>query len=117
VGLFAGFPRAIPVGFLYNPTGRSAERVTLTSQTALTPGVHEVQVSTEPKPAAGARAAKLTLTVDGKAVSSADVPVLYGAGGNAYIGRKGLGSLLPDQQVGALVGVTIQSVDIDTAHH
>jgi arylsulfatase len=103
-------------GFLYNPTGRPAERVTLTSPTALTPGVHEVQVSTEPRPAAGARAAKLTLTVDGNTVSSADVPVLYGAGGNAYIGRKGLGSLLPDQQVGELVGVRLQSVDIDTAH-
>jgi len=119
-GVFGGMGLSLDHGrptFLYNPTGRPGERVTLTSPTALTPGAHAVQVSTEPRPEAGARAARLTLAVDGKMISSADVPILYGAGGNAYIGRKGLGTLLPNQPVGELAGVTIQSVDIDTARH
>jgi arylsulfatase len=100
--------------FLYNPSGRARERVLLTSSAPLPPGAHAVQVSTEPRPESGARAARLTLTVDGKAMSSADIPVLYGAHGDAYIGRGGLGSLLPDQPIGTLSGATVQSVDIDT---
>jgi arylsulfatase len=102
--------------FLYNPSGRSGERVLLTSPAVLAPGAHELRVSTEPRRASGARAARLTLTVDGKATSSADVPVLYPAHGDAYIGRRGLGSLLPDQPIGALIGATVQSVDIDTSN-
>jgi arylsulfatase len=100
--------------FLYNPSGRSDERVVLASPTSLSAGKHDVQVSTEPEAAAGPRAARLTLTVDGKAVAGAEVPILYAVHGDAYIGRKGLGSLLPDQVIGPLVGATVQSVDIDT---
>jgi arylsulfatase len=100
--------------FLYNPSGRSAERVVLASPAPLAPGKHDIQVSTGPNAAAGPRAAHLTLTIDGKAVASAEVPVLYAVHGDAYIGRKGLGSLLPDQVVGSLAGATVQSVDIDT---
>jgi arylsulfatase len=99
---------------LYNPSGRSSERVVLQSSAPLPPGAHDVKVSTEPKPAAGPRAARLVLTVDGEAVSSADLPVLYGIHGDAYIGRKGLGVLLPDQAVGPLVGATVKSVDIES---
>lgn len=99
--------------FLYNPSGRSRERVVLAAPTPLSPGVHAVQVSTEPTPASGVRAARLILTVDGKTISGADIPVLYGAHGDAYIGRRGLGSLLPDQPIGDLVGAAVQSVDID----
>src|SRR5215469_15487875 len=101
--------------FLYNPSGRPSERVVLTSPTPLPPGAHVVQVSTEARPTLGARAARLTLTVDGTETSGADVPVLYGAHGDAYIGRRGLGSLLPDQPIGALMGATVQSVDVETA--
>jgi arylsulfatase len=100
--------------FLYNPSGRSEERVVLASPAPLSTGKHDIRVNTEPNSAAGPRAAHLTLTVDGKVVSSADVRVLYPVHGNAYIGRRGLGSLLPGQVIGSLVGATVQSVDIDT---
>ncbi len=101
--------------FLYNPSGRALERVVLSSPTPLSPGAHTVRVSTERSPASGARAARLTLAVDGRAISSSDIPILYGAHGDAYIGRRGLGTLLPDQPIGALLGATVQSVDIDTS--
>ncbi len=54
------------------------------------------------------------MSVDGEPVASADVAILYRVRGDAYIGRKGLGSLLPGQSLGALSGATLHSVDIDT---
>ena len=100
--------------FLYTPTGRLSERVRLESDLTLVAGVHEVQVRAEARPAAGPRAARLIMTVDGKPVVSADLPALYRVRGDAYIGRKGLGVLLPGQAIGALAGATVQSVDINT---
>jgi arylsulfatase A-like enzyme len=100
--------------FVYNPTGREAELVQLQSATTLEPGNHDVQVRMDARPAAGARAGALTLTVDGKPVASADVAVLYRTRGDAYVGRKGVGTLLRGQEIGALNGALVESVDIDT---
>jgi hypothetical protein len=56
----------------------------------------------------------LTLSIDGQAAASADVPMLYRIRGDAYIGRKGIGSLLPDQSLGELTGANLQSIDVAT---
>ncbi len=100
--------------FLYNPSGRLSERVLLESASPLAAGAHDVQVRIEAAPAAGPRAARLTMAVDGTPVASAEVATLYRARGDAYIGRKGGGVLLPGQPIGALTGAAVQSVDIDT---
>lgn len=100
--------------FLYNPSGRDAERVLLEATEPLDAGKHDVQVRADAQPAGGPRAAKLVLSVDGRPVATADVPILYRPRGYAYIGRKGLGTLLPGLTVGALSGASVQSVDIAT---
>jgi arylsulfatase len=102
------------VQLLYNPTGRSKERIELTSATPLTPGEHEVRVRTESMTARGPRAARLSLVIDGQQVASAEPTILYAVHGDAYIGRPGLGALLPGRAPGALVGATVSMVDIDT---
>jgi hypothetical protein len=66
----------------------------------------------EPKEGA-ARSATLRLSVDGQRVASADVPTLYRAH-DAYIGRPGIGKLLPDEPTSELSAAAIQSVDITT---
>jgi len=88
--------------------------VLLESASPLAAGAHDVQVRIEAAPAAGPRAARLTMAVDGTPVASAEVATLYRARGDAYIGRKGGGTLLPGQPIGVLTGVAVQSVDIDT---
>jgi hypothetical protein len=77
-------------------------------------GEHEVRVRTESLPALGPRAARLSLTIDGQTVSSAEVPILYAVHGDAYIGRPGLGTLLPDRELAPLVGAAVSAVEIDT---
>jgi arylsulfatase len=99
--------------FLYNPTGRSEERVLVQGPAPLAPGARDVQVRIEPK-AGAPRAATIVLSIDGQAVASADVPFLYRARGDAFIGRRGLGVLLAGQPIGELMGASVQSVDIDT---
>jgi arylsulfatase A-like enzyme len=114
---FAGmgllFEQGRPV-FLYNPSGRSEERVILRSGASLAEGAHDVQIRAVANPAAGPRGATLTLSVDGQPVASADVVNLYRVRGDAYVGRPGIGMLLPDQSIGALTGATIRSLDINT---
>jgi arylsulfatase len=100
--------------FLYNPSGREEERVVLRAPASLASGAHEVQVRVTTKAGAAPRAATLVLSVDGTAVASADISVLYRVRGDAFIGRRGIGSLLPGQSVGELAGATVRSVDIDT---
>jgi arylsulfatase A-like enzyme len=97
--------------FLYNPTGRAEERVLLQAPAPLTPGPHAVQVRFGSK-AGAPRAATLVLSIDGQAVGSSDVPTLYRPRGDAYIGRQGLGGLLPDRPVGELTSARVQSVDV-----
>src|SRR6185295_17600210 len=63
------------VTYLYNASGGADERVILKSQAPLAAGVHDVQVRFDPK-AGAARAATLFLSIDGKPVTSADVPIL-----------------------------------------
>jgi len=101
--------------FLYNPTARASERVLLTAKTALAPGAHLVRVSIEPRAGASPRAARIALSVDGQPVDSADVAILYPVHGDAFIGRKGLGVLLPGEPIGPLLGAAVESVEIDTA--
>ncbi|HUK02434.1 MAG TPA: arylsulfatase [Steroidobacteraceae bacterium] len=100
--------------FLYNPSGRADERVQLQAAAPLTPGAHDVRFATEPRAGAGPRAARLLLSVDGGTPVSVDVPILYAVHGDAYIGREGLGPLLPGETIGPLTGAVVRSVDIDT---
>jgi hypothetical protein len=109
MGLLLDHGRAL---FLYNPSGRAQERVRLQSPMPLGPGPHDVKLSVEPKEGA-ARSATLRLSVDGQRVASADVPTLYRAH-DAYIGRPGIGKLLPDEPTSELSATAIQSVDITT---
>jgi arylsulfatase A-like enzyme len=112
---FAGMGLLLDGGrpvFLYNPSGRAEERVRLQASAPLAPGPHDVQVRVEAKSGAP-RAATLVLSIDGQSVASADVPTLYRVRGDAYIGRKGVGLLLPDLPVGDLTDATVRSVDID----
>jgi arylsulfatase len=99
--------------FLYNPTGRADERLLLQAPVPLAPGAHDVRVSFAAKSGAP-RAAVLTLSIDGQAAASADVPTLYRIRGDTYIGRKGVGALLPDQPLGELTGASLHSIDVAT---
>jgi hypothetical protein len=110
MGLLLDQGRAL---FLYNPTGRAQERVRLQSPMPLAPGAHDVQLSAEPKEGEP-RSATLLLSVDGQRVASGDVPTLYRVHGDAYIGRRGIGTLVPDEPTSDLTAATIQSVDIKT---
>lgn len=102
--------RSRPV-FLYNPAGRT-ERVRLAASAPLAPGPHDVEVRVDPS-SSTPRAATLVLSIDGQPVASADVPILYRARGDAYIGRKGVGMLLPDLPLGDLTNAPVHPVDID----
>jgi arylsulfatase A-like enzyme len=100
--------------FLFNPTGRETERVTLQGSAPLAPGNHEVRVRITAEPGKGPRAAHFTLSVDGTTVDTADLQILYRSRGEAFVGRRGLGTLLPDEPIGELTGASVQSVEIDT---
>jgi arylsulfatase len=99
--------------FLFNPTGRESERVTLQASSALAPGSHEVQVRVAAQPEKGPRAAQFTMSVDGKPVAVGEIGTLYRSRGEAFVGRRGLGTLLPGQPIGELTGATVRSVDVD----
>jgi arylsulfatase len=103
--------------FLYNPSGRPDERVTLQVSAPLAPGAHDVQVRVESTAGAPVRAATFVLSIDGQTGASADASVLYQVLGDAYVGRHGIGPLLAGQPVGELVGASVDSVDIDTARN
>jgi arylsulfatase len=112
---FGGMGLLVAAGrpmFLYNPTGRTEERVLLQAPAPLTPGAHDVQVRFASKSDAP-RAATLVLSIDGQLVASADMPTLYRVRGDTYVGRKGVGALLPDRPVGELTGARVHSVDVD----
>jgi len=100
--------------YLYNPSGGADERVVLKAAAPLAPGLHDIQVRTEPKAGDSARAGTLILSIDGRPVASADVPILYRVRGDAFIGRRGIGELLAGQPLGALTGASVRSVEIDT---
>jgi arylsulfatase len=97
--------------FLYNPTGRVEERLLLQAPAPLTPGAHDVQVRFESK-SGTSRAATIALSVDGQVVASTDVPILYRTRGDTYIGRKGVGTLLPDRPLGELTGTSVRSIEV-----
>jgi arylsulfatase len=97
--------------FLYNPTGREEERLLLRAVAPMPSGSHDVQVRFASKPGAP-RAATLVLSIDGQSVATADVPNLYRPRGDAYIGRRGIGTLLPDLPVGELTGARVRSIDV-----
>jgi arylsulfatase A-like enzyme len=99
--------------FLFNPTGRPSERVTLQGSSALAPGNHDVQVRVAAQPGKGPRAAQFTLSVDGAPVAIADIATLYRSRGETFIGRRGLGTLLPGEPIGELAGATVQSIEVD----
>ena len=102
------------VQFLYNPGGREEERLSLRTSTPLAPGAHDIQVRVETRAGATPRSGTFVLSVDGQTVASAETPILYRVRGDAFIGRPGLGSLLPGQAVGELSGASVRSIDIDT---
>ena len=89
-GLFLEAGRPV---YLYNPTARPSDRLRLTGP-ALTAGTHSVTISAIADPAAGPRAARLVMLVDGKEAASAKVPVFYGARGEGAVGRYGARTLL-----------------------
>jgi len=103
-----GFPAV-----LYNPTGRPEERVRLTGQAPLQPGKHDIRISFEPNPSAGKQATIATLSVDGKQVDAQPVAAAMSVFHYTYVGRHGLGQLLPGAQSGALTDATVSSVDVD----
>jgi len=90
---FSGYQLMLEGGtptFIYDPTGRPAERVTLRAPSGLGVGTHEVRVAfrlVEGKP-------ELGLSVDGRQVDSASLPrVINVIGGQAFVGR----SMLDDR--------------------
>ena len=89
-GLF--LEKGSPV-FLYNPTARAAEQVTLKGA-PLAPGEHKVTISVLANPSQGARAAQLVMLVDGKEMARAAIPIFYPARGEGVVGRYGARTLL-----------------------
>jgi arylsulfatase len=96
--------------YIYNPTGREAERVTLQAS-ALSRGAHRLSVAVEPTPQAGARAARVALSVDGRPEAHADVQVYYRSRGEGVVGRYGVKELVPGMEAPAAAGYQIGSVE------
>ncbi|MGE4410694.1 MAG: sulfatase-like hydrolase/transferase [Sphingobium sp.] len=90
---FSGYRLMLEGGtptFVYDPTGRPAERITLRAPSGLGVGRHEIKVAfrlAEGKP-------ELGLSVDGRQADSASLPrVINVIGGQAFVGR----SMLDDR--------------------
>ncbi|HWU02204.1 MAG TPA: arylsulfatase [Novosphingobium sp.] len=103
-----GFP-----AFLYNPTGREAERVRVQGTTPLTPGAHTISVAFEADREKGPRASRVVLRIDGQVADSALSPITYRTFGYTFIGRDSLGPLTPDAGTGPLRGAALSTVDVD----
>ncbi len=89
-GLFLEGGRPV---FLYNATAREKERKWLRGD-VLAPGEHEVTLSATADPAAGPRAARLVMLVDGKEAASASFPIFYPPRGAGVVGRYSTRTLL-----------------------
>jgi arylsulfatase A-like enzyme len=96
--------------YVYNPTARAAERVILKGQQPLSPGPHTLLVGVREDAAAGKRAARLTMSVDGREVASAAVPVFYPVRGTGVVGRYNVRMLLPELSQPTARGVGIEQV-------
>jgi arylsulfatase len=96
--------------YIYNPTGREAERVILESP-IMAPGAHRVTIVVEPTPQAGPRAARVTLGVDGHAEAAADIHVYYRSRGEGVVGRYGVKELIAGMERPAPAGYQIRSVE------
>lgn len=79
--------------FLYNATARESDSFTL-SGPALEAGAHQVTVSVKAAPAAGPRAARVAMLVDGQEVAAKDVALYYPVRGSGVVGRWGVRTLV-----------------------
>ncbi|WP_231958926.1 arylsulfatase [Altererythrobacter sp. B11] len=95
--------------YLYNPSGREAERVRLEGG-QLSVGQHEIAISVAAAPDIGPRAAKISMIVDGKVAQSADVAVYYPLRGSGVIGRYNVRTLLKDMAEPAMSELAIDRV-------
>lgn len=112
---FAGMALLLDRGkptFIYNPTGRAAERVQLQADTAMGDGSHSIAVKIEPRTSAGPNGARMSLVVDGNTVGSADIDRLYRLRGDTYVGTRGLGSFSTGVEIAEACGCRIESVAI-----
>lgn len=67
-------------------------------------------VSVLADPAAGPRAARLIMRVDGKEVASAPIPIFYPLRGGGVVGRYAIRNLAPDLPQPEPRGLTIEDV-------
>jgi arylsulfatase A-like enzyme len=96
--------------YVYNPTTRAQERVILKGQ-PLSPGAHTIVVAVSRDAAAGPRAARLTMTVDGREVANAALPVFYSVRGGGVVGRYNVRTLLPELGDPPARALTVEQVE------
>jgi arylsulfatase A-like enzyme len=105
-GLFLNDGRPV---YFYNPTARASDRLSLTGP-RLAPGEHTITISVTATPAAGPRAVRLAMLVDGKEQAAADIPVFYGARGEGAVGRYGVRTLYAGLTNPPARGLTVAEV-------
>lgn len=91
-GLFLDKGRPV---YFYNPTARAQDRFQLSGE-PLASGQHSLTLSAIANPAAGPRAARLVMTVDGKEVAARDIAVYYPVRGEGVVGRYAVRTLYAD---------------------
>ncbi|MCC7464043.1 MAG: arylsulfatase [Gammaproteobacteria bacterium] len=101
--------------YLYNATARAAERVQLVGQ-PLAPGFHAITISVSADPAAGPRAARLAMLVDGQPTDTANIPVFYPVRGEGVVGRYGVRTLQAELANPPVRGLQVQQVEFSRAH-
>ncbi|MCW2361755.1 MULTISPECIES: arylsulfatase [Sphingobium] len=98
--------------YLYNPSGREAERVRLEGE-PVSVGRHDVSISVTAAPKVGPRAATIAMIVDGKVVQSQDVAVYYPLRGSGVIGRYNVRTLLENMAEPAMSELAIDRVTFE----
>lgn len=95
--------------FIYNPSGQPQERQRIVGQ-PLAAGKHEISIAVVPMKQAGPRAAQISMSVDGRVVSSVDVPIYYSPRGEGVVGRYGVRTLLAGSPEPAADGLSVNLV-------
>lgn len=108
-GLFLEEGRPV---YLYNATAREDERFRLTGE-ALTAGDHKISIVATANTAAGPRAARISMIVDGQEVAAHDMPVFYPIRGTGVVGRYGVRTLSPELSNPPANGLTIRKIIIE----
>ncbi|MXO66430.1 arylsulfatase [Altericroceibacterium endophyticum] len=96
--------------YLYNPSARAQERVELVGE-PLPVGDHTITIAATADPEHGPRAALLSMLVDGKTVTSAEVPILYPARGSGVVGRYNVRTLLKGMDEPSMRNLSINYVE------